>query len=115
MSCGPLIVFQETGIHSKVRDSCHVSTFSGQGVTINVKSFKPMQYNLQAKAFGFHGCLTSKILNIFCIVPYARIIMAILEQLMGSIGPYTILSFALRNVKLEKNYLSQRIILVVVL
>ena len=30
-------------------------------------------------------------------------------------GPYTTLTFALRNVKLEKNYLSQRIVYVITL
>ena len=32
--CRPLIEFQETGTHSKVRDSCHVSIFPGWDVTI---------------------------------------------------------------------------------
>ena len=74
-----------------------------------------MQYNLQAKAFGFHGCLIAEIFNIYCIVPYARMIIALLELLIGSIEPYTVLTFALYNVKLEKNYLSQKIVCVVVL
>ena len=68
-----------------------------------------MQKNLQAKAFDFHGCLIADILNIFCIVPYARMIMVVLEQLIGSTGPYTILTFSLCNVKLKKNYFALRI------
>ena len=74
---------------------------------LNIKSFKSKQYNLQAKGFGFHGCLIADILNIFCILPYARMIMALLEQLIGSTGPYTILTIALCNDLLEKN-LSRR-------
>ena len=76
---------------------------------LNIKSFKPMQYNLQAKAFGFHGCLIAEILNIFCILLYAKMIMAFLEQLIGSTGPYTILTIVVCNDLLEKNNLSQRI------
>ena len=74
-----------------------------------------MQYNLQVKAFGFHGCLIVEIFNIFCIVQYTIMIMALPELLMFSIGPYTILTLALRNVKLENIYLSRKIILVVAL
>ena len=33
MLCEPLIEFWETDTHLKVRDSCHVLTFSGRGVT----------------------------------------------------------------------------------
>ena len=75
---------------------------------LNIKSFKSKQYNLQAKGFGFHGSLIADILNIFCILPYARMIMALLEQLIGSTGPYTILTIALYNDLLEKNNLSRR-------
>ena len=75
---------------------------------LNIKSFKSKQYNLQAKIFGFHGCLIAEILNIFCIVPYARMIMALLEQLIGSTGPYTVLTIALCNNLLEKNHLSRK-------
>ena len=53
---------------------------------LNIKSFKSKQYSLQVKAFGFHECLIGEILNIFCIIP---IIMAFLEQVIGSTRPYT--------------------------
>ena len=76
---------------------------------LNIKSFKSKQYSLQAKTFGFHGYLIAEILNIFCIVPYARMIMALIEQLIGSTGPYTILTIVLCNDFLEKNNLSRRI------
>ena len=33
MPCGPLVGFQKIGTHSRVRDGCHVSTFSGRAVT----------------------------------------------------------------------------------
>ena len=33
MPCRPLNEFRETGTHSRVRGGCHVSTFSGQGMT----------------------------------------------------------------------------------
>ena len=75
----------------------------------NIKSSKSMQYNLQAKTFDFHGCLIANILNIFCIVPYAKMIMALLKQWIGSTGIYTILTIALCNDLLEKNNLTQRI------
>ena len=83
--------------------------FAGKDLgLLNIKSFKSKQYNLQAKGFGFHGCLIADILNIFCILPYARMIMALPEQLIGSTGPYTILTIALCNELLEKNNLSRR-------
>ena len=72
---------------------------------LNIKSFEFKQYSLQAKIFGFHGCLIAKILNIFCIIPYVRMIMALLKQLIGSTGPYMVLC----NDLLEKKNLSQRI------
>ena len=76
---------------------------------LNIKSFKSKQYSLQTKAFGFHGCLIVVILNIFCIISYIRMIMVFLEQLIGSIGTYKILTIALCNGLLEKNNLSWRI------
>ena len=76
---------------------------------LNIKNLKSKQYNLQAKAFGFHGCLIVKILNIFYIIPYARMIMTLLEQLIKSTGPFTVLTIVLCNDLLEKNDLSQRI------
>ena len=76
---------------------------------LNIKSLKSKQYNLQDKAFGFHEYLIAEILNIFCIVPYARMIMALLEQLIGSTRPYAIVTIVLCNDLLEKNNLSQMI------
>ena len=84
--------------------------FAGKDLGLfNIKSFKSKQYNLQAKIFGFHGCLIAEILNIFCIVPYARMILVLLEQLIGSTRPYTVLTIILCNDLLEKNNLSRRI------
>ena len=76
---------------------------------LNIKSFKFRQYSLQAKIFGFHRCLIAEILNIFCIIPYVRMIMALSEQLIGSTRPYMVLIIILCNDLLEKNNLSQRI------
>ena len=76
---------------------------------LNIKSFKSKQYSLQVKAFGFHECLIGEILNIFCIIPHARMIMALLEQLIGSTGPYTVITIVLCNNLLKKNNLSQKI------
>ena len=84
--------------------------FAGKNLELlNIKSFKSKQYNLQAKAFGFHSCLIAEILNIFCIIQYFRMIMVFLEQLIVSTRPYMILTIALCNDLLEKNNLSQRI------
>ena len=33
MPCGPLVGFRETKIHSRAHGGCHLSTFSGRGVT----------------------------------------------------------------------------------
>ena len=76
---------------------------------LNIKSFKSKQYSLQAKIFDFHGCLIAEILNIFCIVSYARMIMALPKQLIGSTRPYTVLTIILCNDLLEKNNLSRNI------
>ena len=35
----PLVEFHETETHSKVHDDCHVSTFSGRGVTVMEQEF----------------------------------------------------------------------------
>ena len=71
---------------------------------------------LQAKAFGYHGYLITKILKIFYIILYAKMIMTLPELLIGFTKLYTTLTFAVYNVKLEKkNYLSRRIICVVIL
>ena len=84
--------------------------FAGKNLKLlNIKSSKYKQYSLQAKIFSFHGCLIADILNIFCIVPHTRMIMALPEQLIGSTGPYTILTIVLCNDLLEKNNLSLRI------
>ena len=76
---------------------------------LNIKSFKSKQFNLQAKTFDFHGCFIGKILNIFYILPYARMIIAFLEQFIGSTRPYTVLTIILCNDLLEKNNLSRKI------
>ena len=76
---------------------------------LNIKSIKSKQYNLQAKAFGFYGCLIAKILNIFYIVSYAKMIMALPEQLIGSTWPYTVLTIVFCNDLFEKNNLSRKI------
>ena len=84
--------------------------FAGKDLELlNIKSFKSKQYSLQTKIFGFHGYLIVKILNIFCIIPYARMIMALIEQVIGFTGPYTVITIVLCNDLLEKNNLSQRI------
>ena len=84
--------------------------FAGKDLELlNIKSFKSKQYSLQAKIFDFHGCLIAEILNIFCIVPYVKMIMALLEPLIGSTGPYTVITIVLCNDLLEKNNLSRRI------
>ena len=72
-----------------------------------------MQYNLQSKAFGFHGCLIVEIFNIFYIV--CQNDYGLPKQLFGSTKPYMVLTFVLLNVKLEKNNLSRRIICVIAL
>ena len=84
--------------------------FAGKDLRfLNIKSFKSKQYRLQAKIFGFHGRLIAEILNIFCIVLYARMIMALPKQLIGSTRLYTLLTIVLCNDLLEKNNLSRRI------
>ena len=76
---------------------------------LNIKSFKSKQYNLQANAFGFHGYLIVEILNIFCVILYARMIIAFLKQLIGSTRSYMVLAITLCNDLLEKNNLLRRI------
>ena len=84
--------------------------FAGKDLRLlNIKSFKSEQYSLQAKIFGFHWCLITEILNIFCIILYARMIMALLEQLIGYTRPYMVLTIVLCNDLLEKNNLSRMI------
>ena len=80
---------------------------------LNIKSFKSKQYSSHAKIFGFHECLIAEILNIFYIISYARMIMALLEQLIGSTKPILIIVFC--NDLLEKNNLSRKIACVVAL
>ena len=82
-------------------------------LAFNIKSFKPMQYNLQSKAFGFHGCLIVEIFNIFYIV--CQNDYGLPKQLFGFTKPYMVLTFVLLNVKLEKSNLSRRIICVIAL
>ena len=45
----------------------------------------------------------------------AKMIMALMKKLMGSTGSYTILTFSLCNVLLEKYYLPRKIVCVVTL
>ena len=55
MSYGHLIEFYKTRTHSRVRGGCHMSTFSGQGVTTAIQSYCNSQRLLSflAEAFSF--------------------------------------------------------------